>query len=150
MSNFNFNKVILGGRLTSDAELKTTPSGVLVTSFSIAVNRRGSKNNEADYINCVAWRETAKHITQYFQKGSSICVVGSLQSRSWTDNRGDKRYVTEVVVDEVNFVDSKKEREKPNEPIDQAAVEQQAREAIAQFDDSDFEVVSVPDEDLPF
>lgn len=114
MANFNFNKVILGGRLTADPELRQTPQGTSVTSFSIAVNRRFAKGNEAqqtaDFINCVAWRSTAEFITRYFRKGSSICVVGSLQTRSWTDSQsGQKRYATDVVVDEANFVDSSKE-----------------------------------------
>ena len=110
MANFNFNKVILGGRLTADPELKTTQSGIAVTAFSVAVNRRYSKTAEqqqADFINCVAWRQQAELISRYFRKGSSICVVGTLQSRSWTDQQGQKRYITEVIVDEVNFVDSK-------------------------------------------
>lgn len=109
MANLNFNKVILGGRLTSDPELKTTPSGVSVTSFSVAVNRRGKSGDEAkaDFISCVAWRGTAEFISKYFHKGSSIVIVGSLQTRSWTDNDGNKRYATDVVADEVNFVDSK-------------------------------------------
>ena len=112
MANFNFNKVILGGRLTADPELKTTQSGIAVTAFSVAVNRRYAKTSEqqqADFINCVAWRQQAELISRYFRKGSSICVVGTLQSRSWTDQQGQKRYVTEVIVDEVNFVDSKGE-----------------------------------------
>ena len=113
MANFNFNKVILGGRLTADPELKTTPSGAVVTSFSIAVNRRfGGKNGEepqADFINVTAWRTTAEFITRYFRKGSSICVVGSIQTRSWTDQNGNKRYATDVVADEAMFVDAKNE-----------------------------------------
>ena len=113
MANFNFNKVILGGRLTADPELKTTPSGAVVTSFSIAVNRRfGGKNGEepqADFINVTAWRATAEFITRYFRKGSSICVVGSIQTRSWTDQNGNKRYATDVVADEAMFVDAKNE-----------------------------------------
>ena len=114
MANFNFNKVILGGRLTADPELKTTPSGTPVTSFSIAVNRRVSKNadpqqQQADFINCVAWSQQAELITRFFRKGSSICVSGRLQVRNWTDQQGQKRYVTEVVVEEVYFVDSKGE-----------------------------------------
>ena len=113
MANFNFNKVILGGRLTSDPELKTTSTGVSVTSFTVAVNRRfGNKNGEeqqADFLNVTAWRQQAELVTRYFKKGSSICVVGSIQTRSWTDNNGAKRYATEVVADEVNFVDSKNE-----------------------------------------
>ena len=113
MANFNFNKVILGGRLTADPELKTTPSGVSVTSFTVAVNRRfGGKNGEetqADFINVTAWRQTAEFITRFFRKASSICVVGSIQTRSWTDPQGQKRYATEVVADEAYFVDAKSE-----------------------------------------
>ncbi|MBR2986499.1 MAG: single-stranded DNA-binding protein [Clostridia bacterium] len=112
MANFNFNKVILGGRLTADPELKTTPSGIPVTRFSIAVNRRFAKQGEqaqTDFINCVAWRTQAEFITRYFRKGSSICVVGSIQTSTTTDAQGQKRYFTDVVVDEVNFVDAKSE-----------------------------------------
>ena len=113
MANFNFNKVILGGRLTADPELKTTATGVSVTSFSIAVNRRFSGKNgeetQADFINVTAWRQTAEFITRFFRKASSICVVGTIQTRSWTDNQGQKRYTTEVVADEAYFVDAKSE-----------------------------------------
>lgn len=109
MANFNFNKVILGGRLTAEPELKQTQSGVPVTTFSVAVNRRYSKNQEqrqADFINCVAWRSQAEFITKYFHKGSSICIVGNIQTRTWQDQQGQKRYSTEVIVDEINFVES--------------------------------------------
>lgn len=113
MANFNFNKVILGGRLTADPELKTTPSGVSVTSFTVAVNRnyrsKSGEEQQADFIDVTAWRQTAEFITRYFRKASSICVVGSLQKRSWTDNQGQKRYSTEVVADEAFFVDAKSE-----------------------------------------
>ncbi|MBO5967827.1 MAG: single-stranded DNA-binding protein [Clostridia bacterium] len=109
MANFNLNKAILGGRMVSTPELKQTPSGVAVCSFSIAVNRRVAKDAEqqVDFINCQAWRNTAEFIAKYFRKGSSICIVGQIQTRSWQDQQGNKRYVTEVVVDEANFVDSK-------------------------------------------
>lgn len=109
MANFNFNKVILGGRLTADVELKTTPSGVTVCSFSLAVNRNVGKDKEqqTDFINCQAWRGTAEFISKYFGKGSAICVVGSIQQRSWTDKDGQKRYATEVIVNEAMFVDGK-------------------------------------------
>lgn len=108
-ANYNFNKVILGGRLTANAELKATPSGVSVCSFTVAVNRKAAKDREqqTDFITCVAWRQTAEFISRYFAKGSSICVVGSIQTRSWTDNNGGKRYATELVVDEAYFVDGK-------------------------------------------
>ena len=115
MSNLNLNKVVLAGRLTGDPELKQTQSGVSVTNFTIAINRRYSSRNgnegeqQADFITLVAWRQTAEFITKYFRKGSAICVTGSIQSRSWQDNQGQKRYSTEVVVDDAMFVDARNE-----------------------------------------
>ncbi len=106
MANFNLNKVILGGRMTADPELKQTPTGNAVTSFSIAVNRKG-KDAQTDFINCVAWRQTAEFISRYFKKGSSICLTGSIQVRSWNDQQNQKRYATEIIVEEAYFVDSK-------------------------------------------
>ena len=104
------NKVVLGGRLTADVELKQTPSGVSVCSFTLAINRRRTSNDEqqtADFISCVAWRSTAEFISKYFKKGSSICVCGNIQTRHWKDNDGNRHYATEVIVDEAMFVDSK-------------------------------------------
>ena len=113
MANFNFNKVILGGRLTADPELKQTQSGIAVVSFSIAVNRRYSKNaaqqSETDFFNVTAWRQTAEFVSRYFKKGSSICVVGTIQNSTWTDQQNVKHYRTEIVADEVMFVDSRAE-----------------------------------------
>lgn len=111
MANFNFNKIILGGRLTADPELKTTPSGISVTTFSIAVNKRVKESEEAqaDFFNVTAWRQTAEFITRYFRKASSICVVGELHNRSWVDQQGQKRYATEIVASEAFFVDAKSE-----------------------------------------
>ena len=109
MANFNFNKVILGGRLTSDPELKTTQAGISVTSFRMAVNRRAKDGSEADFFTVTAWRQTAEFITKFFRKGSNICVVGSLQNREWTGQDGQKRTVTEVQADEAFFVDARSE-----------------------------------------
>lgn len=112
MANFNFNKVILGGRLTANPEVKQTQTGVPVCSFSLAINRKYAKDGqqqETDFINCTAWRNTAEFIGKYFKKGSSMCVVGSIQVRSWTDTSGQKRYATDIIVDEAMFVDSKNE-----------------------------------------
>ena len=114
MSALNLNKVVLAGRITADPELKQTPSGVSVLRFTLAVNRRFNKNNEqgeqqTDFITMVAWRQTAEFISKYFRKGSAICVTGSIQTRSWQDNQGQKRYATDVVVDEAMFVDSRSE-----------------------------------------
>lgn len=112
MANFNFNKVILGGRLTADPELKQTQSGIPVVSFSIAVNRRYQSKDapqQTDFFNITAWRNTAEFVSKYFRKGSSICVTGSIQNRTWTDQQGQKRYATDIVADEVMFVDSRQE-----------------------------------------
>ncbi len=129
MANFNYNKVILGGRMTADPELKTTQSGIYVTNFTIAVNRKG-KSDTADFINIIAWRQTAEFVAKYFKKGSSICITGNIQTRTWTDNSGNKRYATEVIADEITFVDSRTEAE-PNIPA------------------TEFEALA-PDDDLPF
>lgn len=111
MANFNLNKVIIGGRLTADPEIRQTSSGIPVCSFSVAVNRRTSAEGaqQADFINVVAWRNQAEFVCRFFRKGSSICVIGSIQTRSWTDQNNQKRYATDVVADEINFVDSKGE-----------------------------------------
>lgn len=104
----SFNKVILMGHLTADPELKQTTAGASVTSFSIGVNRRFAKAEQGqqttDFINIVAWRQQAEFVTRYFKKGNPILVCGQLQTRTWTDNNGQKRYATEVVADEVSFV----------------------------------------------
>ncbi len=106
------NKVILMGRLTRDPELRQTPTGVSVARFSIAVNRRFSGRDgqqQADFINCAAWRQTGEFICRYFQKGSMIAVVGSIQTSSWDDKDGKRQYSTEVVVDEAYFTGSRAE-----------------------------------------
>lgn len=106
----SLNKVILIGHLTADPELKQTQSGIAVTSFSIGVTRRFARNGEqptSDFINIVAWRQQAEFVTKYFHKGNAICIVGSLQTRNYVDQQGNKRYVTEVVADEISFVEKK-------------------------------------------
>lgn len=111
----SFNKVILIGNLTADPELKQTPNGVSVCRFTLAVNRRFvSRNNggeanvqTADFITVVAWKQSAEFVVRYFKKGRPILVCGQIQSRSWTDQNGQKHYATEVVADEVTFVENK-------------------------------------------
>lgn len=103
------NKVILMGRFTRDPELRSTPQGVSTCSFSIAVDRnfvREGEERKADFINCVAWRQTAEFISKYFKKGSMVALEGSIQTRSWDDD-GKKRYATEVIVNQVYFAESK-------------------------------------------
>ena len=106
------NKAILMGRLTADPELKTTNTGVSVTSFTIAVDRSYVKQGEerkADFINIVCWRSTAEFVCRYFGKGAMIAVVGEIQTRIYQAQDGSNRYVTEVVADSVSFTGEKRE-----------------------------------------
>jgi len=106
------NKVILMGRFTRDPELRSTPQGISTCSFSIAVDRnfvRQGEERKADFINCVAWRQTAEFISKYFKKGSMVALEGSIQTRSWDDQDGKKRYATDVVVNQVYFAESKRD-----------------------------------------
>ena len=135
------NRVVLVGRITKDPELRKTQSGLSTVSFTVACNRRFSgqgQEQQADFINCVAWRGTAEFITRYFDKGSALCIIGNIQTRSWQDQNGGKRYATEVIADEASFVESKNSgQQNPNAP---SFVPQEA----PQFEELD------PDDDLPF
>ena len=105
------NKCMLMGRLTREPEMRQTPNGVAVARFAIAVQRRFAKEGQqqADFIECVAWRQTAEFLCRYFHKGSMVAIVGSIQSRSWEDQNKQKRYATEVVADEVHFTGEKQQ-----------------------------------------
>ena len=106
------NKIILLGRLTKDVELRyTQTSNTAVASFTLAVNRRFVKEGEerqADFINIVAWNKLAETSSNYLKKGMQVVVTGRLQNRSWDDEQGQKRYITEVIAEELEFVESKK------------------------------------------
>lgn len=102
------NQCQLMGRLTRDPELKRTPQGTAVTSFSLAVDRRFARD-KADFIDLVAWRQTAEFIEKHFRKGQRVVVVGSIQTRTWDDKDGKHRKAVEVVVDSVYFADAKKD-----------------------------------------
>lgn len=158
-----FNKVILIGNLCADPELKTTQNGVSVTSFSIAVGRRKVKDQEpqTDFITVVAWRNTAEFICKYFQKGKAILIVGSLQTRNWTDNEGNKRYATEVVAEEAQFVEKKSDSTSPANASNlqnngTSSIPYQVPTQTANSSNSPYSVDSVAfeemtgDDDLPF
>ena len=103
------NKVELVGRLTKDPEVKVTSNQTQFCNFTVAVDRRFKDQNgqrQADFINCVAWRQTAVFIQKYFHKGNRIGLVGSIQTRSYDDQNGQKKFITEVVIDEAEFVES--------------------------------------------
>ena len=140
-----YNKSILIGRMVADPELRTTPNGVSVCSFRIAVNRPYSKDGgKADFIDIVAWRERAEFVCRYFSKGKPILVEGSIQTRNYEDKNGSKRTAVEVVADNCRFVESKKDSEQVSRPAQKAA-DVYAGSAESQ----DFEEIQ-DDGDLPF
>lgn len=104
------NKILLVGRLTKDPELRYTQSGIAVASFTLAVNRRFTNQNgdlEADFINCVAWQKAAEFVANYFKKGQQMALEGRLQVRNYEGNDGQRRWVTEVVAEQIEFVGSR-------------------------------------------
>ncbi len=152
MSCLNLNKVVLAGRLTADPELKQTATGISVTSFTLAVNRKYAKDQEqqqTDFINIVAWRQTAEFISRYFKKGSALCITGSIQVRSWQDQQGQKRYATEVVADEAMFVDSKSDNQPAANGSYIPGTTGYVPDAYAPTAAPKFEEIN-PDDDLPF
>ncbi len=153
MANFNLNKVMLGGRLTADPELKQTQNGIQVASFSIAVNRRFRSNDNqqpsTDFFNVTAWRALAEHVARYYKKGSSIFVIGTIQNRSWTDPQGNKRYATDIVADEVHFVDSRSESQGAQQPYTPDAYTGVPSYSTPAMAAPNFEEIKTED-DLPF
>lgn len=145
------NKVILMGRLTRDPEMRQTPNGVAVCSFSIAVNRRFAKEGQqtADFINCTAWRQQAEFICKYFQKGSMIAIVGNIQTRSWDNQEGKRQYATDVVVDEVYFTGSKNESQTSGAG-GYTPVQSRSDDAFGDMDTMGFQAIDGSEDDLPF
>lgn len=139
------NHVALAGRLTADPELRTTPSGNSVVSFTIAVDRDYTKDGqrEADFIHLVAWRGTAEFIDRYFSKGDPICITGAIQTRRYEDKAGNKKTAFEVVADKAYFFAGSRKDDAKNAADDSAA----QVSAIAQ--NTDFTEIT-DDEDLPF
>jgi single-strand DNA-binding protein len=149
----SFNKVILIGRLTADPELKQTQSGVPVTTFKIAVDRKYSAGEEkqTDFHTIQAWRNTAEFICKHFPKGSAILLVGELQNRTWTDQQGQKRYVTEVVASEVNFCEPKRDSETNSTPrqLNTAPAQNSGAYMPSAYNNPQFDEIKT-DDDLPF
>lgn len=107
------NKIIILGRLTKDVELRNTQTGNTVASFSLAVNRKFAKEGEerkADFINIVAWNKLAEMISKYVSKGQQLCIAGRLETRTWEDEQGQRHYITEVIAEEVTFVEKAKKQ----------------------------------------
>lgn len=147
------NKAILMGRLAADPELRQTPNGVSVVSFRIAVNR--TYNRElTDWIDIVAWRQTAEFVSKYFHKGSMIVVEGMIQTRTYEDKNGNKRYAVEVVADQCHFAESKSSGGSSAAaapfPIPSEANDPQNGANFSVGNLNDFEELSTDDGDLPF
>lgn len=151
------NKVIISGRLTRDPEIRYSQAiePLAITRFSVAVNRRFKKEGEpdADFLNCVAFGKTGEFISKYFTKGKMIGVTGSIRTGSWVDQTGQKRYSTEIFVEEAEFLESKAASEQnannyqaPKDPQDAQSFEQASPES------NDFYSIEsdVNDDDLPF
>ena len=142
----SLNKAILMGNLVADPELKQTPSGVAVCSFRIGVQRRFKDANgqyASDFINIVAWRQQAEFISKYFSKGRMVGICGSIQTRNYDREDGQRVYVTEVVVDEVSFVDSKSQ-------ADSTPANTNTNASASSFGADDGFIPMPADDDLPF
>ena len=148
------NKIIIMGRLTRDPELRRTQSGTAVTSFSLAVDRdfkSQSGEKETDFIDIVAWRGTAEFVSKYFTKGRMAVVEGRLQIRDWTDRDGGKRRSAEVIADNVDFGDSKREGGSDYSPAPAYGTPAPSRGYAAPAGgQSDFAEIGEEDGELPF
>lgn len=150
------NVVALLGRLTADPELRKTPNGVSITTFTLAVNRSYVKQGgerQTDFIDIVAWRTTAEFITKYFKKGQMMALQGSLQTRTYEDKQGNKRKAVEILADNVYFADSKGSggggQHSTYSTPDYTDSPASASPAFSQGSADDFAVVD-DNEDLPF
>lgn len=135
------NNAVLVGRLTKNAEVKKTPSGVSVSSFTLAVDRRHSAEKTTDFINCVAWRQAADFLGSYGRKGNIVGIEGEIQTRNYKDQQGKTVYITEVVAREVRLIGNTK-KEEPQETTQKE--QEQNWEELAESG------LNVTDEDLPF
>jgi len=152
------NQIVIMGRLTRDPELRHTPNGVPVASFSLAVDRpfvpKDGGEKQTDFIDVVAWRSTAEFVSKYFVKGQMAAVTGRLQIRDWTDKDNNKRRSAEVVADNIYFTESKKSREASFGPVD--TKDNYADRHISDggystpVESSDFTELAMDDGDLPF
>jgi len=143
------NRVVLVGRLTRDPELRYTPNGVAVANFTVAANRpfrKESGEQEADFINCVAWRKPAENLATYMKKGSMIGVDGRIQTRSYENQEGRMVYVTEVLAENIQFLES---RNSQGGQAQQNSQPQQQQTQSSPFEGQG-EQVDIQDDDLPF
>lgn len=147
------NKIILAGRLTRDPELRRTGSGTAVTSFNLAVDREFKDQNgdkETDFIDVVAWRNTAEFVSKYFAKGRMAIVEGRLQIRDWTDKDGGKRRSAEIIAENVYFGDSKHETQRNNQSDNMASLAGRMSGFAEPPNKQGFAEIGEEDGELPF
>jgi single-strand DNA-binding protein len=139
------------GRLVADPELRTTGNGTSVTSFAVAVDRRFARSGEdrqTDFIDVIAWRQTADFVCKYFRKGSMIAIQGYIQTRTYEDKNGNKRKAVELVADNVSFCGSKAESGSGSFNRDDSYMNAQPAPSYSTADAGDFK--EIPEDDLPF
>ena len=148
------NKVILLGRLTKDPEVRYTQSNTIFTTFSVAVRKRfkSEDGNDADFINVIAWNKTAEFVSMYFKKGMQVALSGRLQTRSYDANDGTKKYVTEVVAEEVEFAESKKSFNEGESSIPKSSSKKEEKDIdFAELSSDEFKIdVDETEDDLTF
>lgn len=145
------NNAVIMGRLVADPELRTTGSGISVTSFTVAVDRRYARQGEerqTDFIDVIAWRQNAEFISKYFRKGSMIAIQGYIQTRTYEDKNGNKRKAVEVVVDNASFCGSKAESNTGSYNREESYAAAQPAPSYSTADEGDFK--EIPEDDLPF
>lgn len=145
------NRVVMIGRLARDPELRFTASGKAVATFSIAVNKAFSKDKQADFFNVVVWNKTAENCANYLAKGRLVGLDGRLQSRSYETKTGEKRYVTEIVADQVEFLEWGDKNSQPNQATPRSNQDYGRSDDFnsADIDINDFQAID-EDDDIPF
>ena len=147
------NRTVLVGRLTKDPELRRTANDIAVTSFTLAVNRpytSQSGDREADFIQCVAWRRQAETVERFLSKGSLVGVEGRIQTRTYDDQDGNRKYITEVVCDSVQFLDTKSSSDNTQKSNNKTYSEQTSKKENQSQDIDDASDDLISEDDLPF
>ena len=153
------NRVVLVGRLTKEPALRTTPSGAKVCQYTLAVNRtrKAEGQPDADFINCVAWNKTAELMNQYLSKGALIGIEGRIQTRSYDNQQGQKVYVTEVITDSVQFLESKPKAQQNQNNMEngsyyqqQSSQEQPVQYAVNLTAQAQTDTLHISPDDMPF
>ena len=157
MSNLNYNRVIIAGRMTGDPEVRMTASGTNVVTFNVAVNRpaRQGQEQQADFLRCISFERTAQFVSQYFRKGQAILLEGHIQTVNYTDQQGVKRFTTDIVCERAYFVDSRAEASAYQAPSPAPAQTQppyipSAYSAPAQTPQEEPPLPELPEDNLPF